>query len=82
MPYHSNVVDELNLLVKFSLDSMQKGIKVHHDADISLVEAAERLHSKGMVTQIDGGYLTDRGIEVAEKAHALISALEVKLTND
>ncbi len=81
MPYHNNVVDELNLLVKFNLRSMQEGIKVHHDADISLVEAAERLHSKGMITQIDGGYLTDRGVETAEKAHALISALEVKLTN-
>lgn len=80
MPYHQNVVDELNLLVKFNLHSMQEGIKVHHDADISLVEAAERLHSKGMITQIDGGYLTDRGIETAEKAQALISALEIKLT--
>lgn len=80
MPYHNNVVDELNLLVKFSLDSMQKGIKVHHDADISLVEAAERLHSKGMISQIDGGYLTDRGIETAERAHALILALEVNMS--
>ncbi len=59
---------------------MQEGIKVHHDADISLIEAAERLHSKGMITQIDGGYLTDRGVEIAEKAQALISALEIKLT--
>lgn len=80
MPYHENVVDELNLLVKFSQHSVQEGIKVHHDADISLVEAAERLHSKGMITQIDGGYLTDRGIETSEKAHALIDALEVKIT--
>ena len=66
--------------MKFSLRSMQEGIKVHHDAEISLVEAAERLHSKGMISQIDGGYLTDRGVEVAEKAHALIAALEVKMT--
>ena len=79
MPYHDNVVDELNLLVKFSQHSVQEGIKVHHDADISLVEAAERLHSKGMITMIDGGYLTDRGIETAEKAHALIDAIEVKM---
>lgn len=79
MPYHSRVVDELNLLVKFSRHSMQEGIKVHHDADLSLIEAAERLHSKGMITQIDGGYLTDRGVETAEKAHGLIDALDVKM---
>lgn len=58
---------------------MQEGIKVHHDADLSLIEAAERLHSKGMITQIDGGYLTDRGVETAEKAHGLIDALDVKM---
>jgi uncharacterized protein (TIGR02647 family) len=79
MPYHDNVIDELNLLVKFSRRSVQEGLKVHHDADIALVEAAERLHSKGMISQIDGGYLTDRGIETAEKAHALIDALDVKV---
>jgi uncharacterized protein (TIGR02647 family) len=79
MPYHDNVVDELNLLVKFSQHSRQEGIKVHHYAETSLIEAAERLHSKGMITQIDGGYLTERGLETAEKAHGLIDSLEVKM---
>lgn len=79
MPFQTNVIDELNVLVKFSRESMQEGIKVHHDAEPSLVEAAERLHSKGLVTQIDGGYLTHRGVEVAEKAHALLDVLEVKM---
>jgi uncharacterized protein (TIGR02647 family) len=58
---------------------MQQGIKIHHDADISVIEAAERLFSKGMISQIDGGYLTDRGVETAEKAHSLIDALDVKM---
>lgn len=79
MPFNSSLVDELNMLVKFSRHSMQEGLKVHNDADPRLIDATERLHSKGLVSQIDGGYLTHRGVEVAEKAHALLDVLEIKM---
>lgn len=77
MPYRPEVVDELNILLKFSQHSTQEGIKIHHSAAPSTIEAAQRLHAKGLVTQADGGYLTDRGIELAELAHGLINALDV-----
>lgn len=77
MPYRSEIVDELNLLLKFSQHSTQEGIKVHHSAAPSIIDAAKRLHNKGLVSQDDGGYLTDRGIELAEQANGLINALDV-----
>jgi len=79
MPFQAHIIDELNMLVKFSRHSMQEGLKVHNDADPRLIDATERLHSKGLVSQIDGGYLTHRGVEVAEKAHALLDVLDVKM---
>ncbi|WP_420588320.1 TIGR02647 family protein [Bacterioplanoides sp.] len=78
MPYRADIVDELNLLVKFDRhSSMQTGIKVHHDAAPEMVAAAKRLFDKGLTTQTDGGYLTDRGVELAERAHELVSALDI-----
>ena len=79
MPFQPRIVEELNVLMKFSRHTMQQGIKVHHDADASVIEATERLYSKGIVSQIDGGYLTDRGVEVAKIANSLIDVLEPKV---
>ncbi|WP_419811940.1 TIGR02647 family protein [Bacterioplanoides sp.] len=78
MPYRPEIVDELNLLVKFDRhSSLQTGIKVHHDAAPETIAAAQRLFDKGLVSQTDGGYLTDRGVELAEKAHDLVNALDI-----
>lgn len=68
-------IDELKLLSLFNLDSIQEGIKIHSDASIEKIQAAERLFEKGIITQVDGGYLTNLGIEAAEHAHALINIL-------
>ena len=57
------------------MDSIQEGIKIHHEAGAEKIAAAERLFEKGIITQIDGGYLTNLGIEAAEHAHALINIL-------
>lgn len=76
MVINQNMMDELNALTQYSLDSMQIGIKVHHDADPTIISAIGRLHDKGLVTQVDGGYLTSCGMEAATHAHQLISALE------
>ncbi|KZZ41634.1 MAG: TIGR02647 family protein [Saccharospirillaceae bacterium] len=81
MPYRADIVDELNLLVKFDRhSSIQTGIKVHHDAAPEMVAAAKRLFDKGLTSQTDGGYLTDRGLELAERAHELVSALDINPT--
>lgn len=68
---------ELEFLCRFNLDTRQEGIKVHHDADSDIVAAAKRLHAKAFITQPDGGYLTDRGIEAAEHIQRALGILNL-----
>ncbi|GAA5214541.1 TIGR02647 family protein [Corallincola platygyrae] len=75
MPFNSSAIQEMNVLCRFNLDSMQNGIKVHHDASPEVVEATKRLFDKGLVTLPDGGYLTELGRETAEHAQAMASLL-------
>ena len=65
-----DMIDEMNLLLHYKLDTTLEGIKIHKDADPSVIAAAQRLHGKGLVTETDGGYLTDLGRTAAEHVHA------------
>jgi uncharacterized protein (TIGR02647 family) len=69
---------ELNLLLKFPDTSLMQGIKVHHDADPDLISASQRLFDKGIVTQEDGGYLTDLGHDLLEHAQIIASAFSIE----
>ncbi|MEY3666968.1 MAG: hypothetical protein RL572_508 [Pseudomonadota bacterium] len=69
MALSANLVAELNTLLLYNVTNPQEGIKIHKDADTSRIEAARRLHHKGLITQADGGYLTDLGREAAEHLH-------------
>ena len=75
MQYTKEQMAELDILIYYSLDSANQGIKVHSDAAEEKIEAVERLFDKGLVTQKDGGYLTDMGRKAAEHAQALILML-------
>ncbi len=75
MPYTSDLVAELNTLIRFDLDSTQQGVKVHKTADATVIAATERLFSKGLITQKDGGYLTTIGRNAAEHARATLGLL-------
>lgn len=75
MPYTSELVQELNALIRFDLDTGQQGIKVHKTADGEVIAAVQRLHAKGLITQADGGYLTSLGREAAEHAQATLGLL-------
>ncbi|HIJ23926.1 MAG: TIGR02647 family protein [Gammaproteobacteria bacterium] len=75
MIYTEERLAELNVLMQFDLNSTQEGIKVHSSANPELIQAAERLHSKGIISQADGGYLTSLGVECAEKAQSLYNVL-------
>ena len=81
MPYKPELVDEINILIQFNLDTSQEGIKVHSSADPSVVAATQRLYEKGFITQKDGGYLTSLGRDAAEHAQllhrVLTSSIEV-----
>ncbi len=69
------LLEELELLNMFNLNTTQQGIKIHHDASPGKVEAGKRLFAKGMITQADGGYLTSLGQQVAEQAQTLVALL-------
>ena len=68
-------IDELDVLIRYRLDTTLEGIKIHKTASPRIIQAAERLFEKGMITQIDGGYLTDLGRETAEHAQSLMLLL-------
>ena len=79
MSFTQDMVEELNLLLKFPTESLMQGVKIHHDANQSVIEAAARLYAKGITTQSDGGYLTDLGHDLIEHAQQLRLALGSKL---
>lgn len=68
-------IAELELLLKFPTHSSMQGIKVHHDAPSQLVSAAQSLFDKGVITQNDGGYLTELGHELQQRAIGLFEVL-------
>ncbi len=75
MLYNQALVDELNVLARYNLTSVQEGIKVHKDAAPAVIEATARLFHKGLVDHEDGGYLTHLGLETAEKVQAVLTIL-------
>ncbi len=75
MLYNQDLLEELNVLSRYNLTSLQEGIKIHHDAAPEVVAAARRLFEKGLVDHQDGGYLTHLGVEVAEKVQSVLTIL-------
>ncbi len=69
------LVEELNILAHYNLTSVQEGIKVHRSAKPEQIAATKRLFEKGLVSQVDGGYLTTLGVEAAEHVQALLTIL-------
>lgn len=76
MQFDKNMIDELTLLAKFPRNSKMQGIKIHSDADPSLIDAAKRLYDKGITDSSDGGYLTDLGLDLIEHVTLIHSALK------
>lgn len=75
MPYSPDIVAELKVLARYSLDTSQEGIKVHSSAATEVIAATQRLYDKGLTTQSDGGYLTSLGRTAAEHAQDLLLIL-------
>jgi uncharacterized protein (TIGR02647 family) len=70
-----DLLNEMHVLTMFDLSTTQQGIKVHHDADETIIEATRRLFDKGLITQQDGGYLTGLGRDAALHVHDLLTIL-------
>lgn len=75
MPFNQQLTDELNLILKFPTSSLMQGLKIHENADPTVIAAAKRLFDKGIITLPDGGYLTELGHDLAEHAQVIQSAL-------
>ncbi len=74
MQFNNALTEEINLLMKFP-DTSMEGLKVHHTADQWMIDAANRLHEKGLTSQHDGGYLTDLGQEALETGTLLFGLI-------
>ena len=72
MPYSSALSEELNILARYNLKTTQEGIKIHSSAQPEVISAAQRLFDKGLISQTDGGYLTELGRKAAEHAQDLL----------
>ncbi|MGR6861970.1 TIGR02647 family protein [uncultured Aliivibrio sp.] len=75
MPFNKDIIEEMNLLKQFPLESTQAGLKIHSDAAPEAIEAMKRLFSKGLVSQKDGGYLTSHGTEISEQVQNVVRVL-------
>lgn len=73
--YPDTLFDEIKLLAKFPEKSHLKGIKIHHTADPAMITSAKSLFEKGLISQPDGGYLTDCGLETVDHLHHLLATL-------
>ena len=73
--YSDTLFDEMKLLAKFPTQSQLEGIKIHHEAEASVIAAGKSLFDKGLISQPDGGYLTDCGIETVDHLHRVLSTL-------
>jgi len=76
MSFTPDQVEELQILALFDLSSTQEGIKVHKTAGAGAIAATKRLHTLGLITLTDGGYLTPLGVRAAEHAGALLTILK------
>jgi uncharacterized protein (TIGR02647 family) len=72
MPYNTQISDEINILARYNLKTTQEGLKIHSSAESTVIEAAQRLFDKDLITQADGGYLTPLGRKAAEHAQNLL----------
>ena len=73
--FSPDLLAELNALLRFDPDDTLHGLKIHKDAPDGVAAAVQRLHARGLLTQLDGGYLTPLGREAAGHVLALTGLL-------
>jgi uncharacterized protein (TIGR02647 family) len=76
MKLANELIAEMEVLALFPRESTTLGLKFHQDAAPEHIAAAKRLFEKQLITQQDGGYLTDLGIEAADHWLALLNILQ------
>ena len=71
----TGTIEGLNLLLQFDSSTLDRGIKVHSNARGEVIAACQALFDRGLVSQPDGGYLTDAGVEALAHAQSLAGLL-------
>lgn len=69
-------IEELNILARYNLKTTQEGLKIHSSAEPEVITAVQRLFDKALISQADGGYLTELGRKAAEHAQDLLLIIE------
>jgi uncharacterized protein (TIGR02647 family) len=75
MIFTPELVEELEMLSHYNLSTTQEGVKVHKTAPAEIIAATRRLHEKGLITLVDGGYLTPLGLEAATHVQQMLTIL-------
>lgn len=78
MVFIYDVIEELNLLLKFFVESLMQGFKIYYDVSQVIVEVVFRFYIKGLIIQVDGGYFIDFGVDVVEYIRCINSVMSIK----
>lgn len=76
MRLNAELIAELELLTLFNPDNTLEGLKIHHDAAPTMIAACERLFAKGLISQVDGGYLTSLGLDAVGQLRTVLTILQ------
>ena len=80
MKLDQEFLEEMAILSLFNEHTHQEGIKVHeHKASEQDLNATKRLFDKGVLTQVDGGQLTNLGKEAVDHLFDLAKMLNPAL---
>lgn len=80
MVLDAELIDELNLLLRYRMTSTPAGgVEIGETADPAVIAAAQRLYQKGLIERTDGGNLTDSGREAVDRLSRLVGQLEPPL---
>ncbi len=73
------LVEELNLLMHILTNSSPEDVNISANADPAMIAASQRLFQKGLVSQNNGGQLTDVGREAADHLNRLTNLMSPPL---
>ena len=79
MQLDSELIEELSLLRRISLNLSEEEIDLSTIGDRTVVAAAGRLFDKGIISSADGGHLTDSGRDAVEHMKRLFNQLSTPL---
>ena len=80
MHLDSEIIEELNLLMRYRMTSTPAGgVEIGEAADPATTAAAQRLFQKGIIERADGGALTDAGRQAVDHMMQLLNRLSPPL---